>query len=356
MEQNISKLLLENEQLKDSLKKHKLILNLLSELNIAMSSATDVEELASFIIDKIIQIFKVKRASFMLVDEETGQLAIKAATGLDPIVKETTIKAGDPFSGWVVKEGNPLLVKDIDNEFPDLAKERLGRYNSKSFVILPIKIKDRTVGILNMTDKPEREIFNEDDLQVLGLFIYLISVHMESIKLYEKVKTMSALDALTELFNHRHFQERIGEEIYRAERYRHPLCVLLLDIDNFRRYNEINGYNAGDGVLKQVSTIIRDNTRQVDICSRFGPEEFAVILPDTNLKHAILVGDKLREKIASSVFVKRRDSALDMAKLTVSIGVVEHRTGLTKEELVHRMENALLEAKQKGKNRVSFYR
>ena len=356
MEQNVNKLILENDQLKDSLKKHKLILDLLTELNVAMSAATDVEELASFIIDKIIEIFKVKRASFMLVDEETGQLAIKASKGLDPVVKETIMKAGDPFSGWVVKEGNPLLVKDVDSEFPDLARERLGRYNSKSFLILPIKIKDRTVGIINITDKQEQQTFSEDDLQVLSLFIYLISVHMESIKLHEKIKTTSAVDTLTELFNHRHFQERIGEEIYRSERYRHPLSVLLLDIDNFRQYNEINGYNAGDGVLKQVSVIIKENTRQVDICSRFGAEEFAVILPDTNLRHAIMVGEKLREKIASSVFVKRRDSALDMARLTVSVGVVEHKIGLTKEELVHHLESALLEAKHKGKNRVCSYR
>jgi len=355
-DQNIKKLSLENQQLKDNLAKHKLILDLLTMVNIAMGSAVDVEELATFVIEKIIDIFKVKKASFMLVDEDTGHISLKAAKGLSSTVKEANIKSGDPFDGWVVKEGSPLLVKDVEAEFPDLARQRLGRYESKSFLIVPIKIKERIVGIINLTDKEQCAEFSEDDLKILSLFIYIISVHLESIRLYEKVKSLAAVDTLTELFNHRYFQEKLNDEIYRAERYRHPLSVLLLDIDNFRQYNEINGYSAGDNVLKQLSVIIKDNIRQVDIASRFGPEEFAIILPDTNVKQAFQVGDKLRDKIASAVFVQRRTSALDMAKLTVSVGVVEHKLGLTKDELVHRLESALLEAKQKGKNRVSTYR
>jgi len=126
----------------------------------------------------------------------------------------------------------------------------------------------------------------------------------------------------------------------------------MLDIDNFSSYNQNYGYSAGDSVLKQIGRIIKENTRQTDLVGRYGPEEFMIALPETKLKQANFVAEKIREKIAQAIFTgdEARESSLGMVRLTVSVGVTEHRTGLSKEGLIRQVISALQEAKQKGKN------
>ena len=172
----------------------------------------------------------------------------------------------------------------------------------------------------------------------------------------QEIINSSNIDNLTGLLNHLSFQERSSGEIYRAERYRHPLSLVILDIDNFRTYNETYGYPTGDSVLKDIATIIKESTRKADIISRYGPEEFAIILPEIKWKEAVVVAEKLREKIGSSVFARDRNSSLEITRLTVSLGVAEYKIGMGKEEFIKHAESALAEAKKRGKNRVSIYR
>jgi len=332
------------------------ILDLFSDASIKMSSILNIDQLIAFFVNKMAEIFKAERVSFMLLDHTKQELSLKSSYGSDYPADSPRIKLGEMFGGWVAKQGEPLLVKDVESEFPNLPKDRLLRYQSKSFVIVPIKLKEGVIGILSLTDRKDLRIFSEDDLKVVEVFCRYLALHIENIKLLEKNAVLLTVDILTGLFNHRYFQEQLIEEIYRAERYRHPLSLLMLDIDKFSRYNQAYGYSAGDSALKQIGRIIKENTRRVDLSARYGPEEFMVILPDTRLKQAIFVGEKIKEAIGYSVFAEDRTSSLGMARLTVSVGVVEHKIGLSKEELIQRVLSALLEAKQKGRNCVCVFK
>lgn len=212
------------------------------------------------------------------------------------------------------------------------------------------------MGVLSLTDKKNQDIFAEDDLKILNLLSRYFALHLENINLSEKNKVLLIIDPLTDLFNHRHFQEQLLEEIYRAERYRRHLSFIMLDIDNFSQYNHIYGYAAGDNVLKQIGKIVKENTRLADISARYGPEEFIIILPETKLKDAVLVGEKIREKISYAIFTGDRESSLGMSKVTVSVGVAEHKVGLSNEDLIKRLNSALQDAKQKGKNCVCIFK
>jgi len=174
-------------------------------LNKAIVSATSLEELGTLMVDKIIQIFQAKKISLMLLDKEKKDLFIWAASGLPEEIKKVKVEYGQMFSGWVAKEGEPLLVKNVDSEFPRLSQAKLGRYRSKSFLIAPLKNQDKTFGVINVTERRDSEVFTEEDLNLILLISPLVVSQIEKIQLFEQVKNLTNSDSLTGLFNHRYF-------------------------------------------------------------------------------------------------------------------------------------------------------
>ncbi len=349
-------LMRENALLQETLNRYKVFLRSFLEACASMGLISDTDSLISFFVSRMSAIFGVNKVSFMLIDKTKEELFLKASEGLSVSGPEIKVKVGQAFGGWVAKNGDPLLVRDVDSEYPDLSRNRLSRYSTKSFVISPVKIKDDIIGILSLTDKKDGGAFSEEDLYMLTLFCRSLSLHIENVKLKEEGKVFAALDPLTGLISHRRFQEQLLEESGRAERYHRPFSLLIFDIDNFSAHNQDYGYSMGDSILKQVAAILKENTRKIDYVSRFGPEEFAIILPETKLKEALFVGEKIREKIAGRVFSEDRTSALEMLRITISVGVTQFAAGLGNEELVRQATVALLEAKQKGKNRVCAFK
>lgn len=328
----------------------------LLELSKSINTAMNMEQLGNLLVEKITQVFKAKKVSLMLLDKEKNDLFVWAASGMQEEFKRVKVECGQMFAGWVAKEGKPLLVQNVDSEFPQFSKIRLGRYKSKSFLIAPIRQDDKTIGVINLTERSDSEVFSDDDLKLVAFIGSVVVLQMDKIRLCQQIENLSITDNLTGLMNHRQFQERLSEEIERVQRYRRHLSLIILNIDNFREYNENYGYAMGDRMLAQMANVIKDNLRKVDIVARYGGEEFAVILPDTALKHAALAAEKLRDKIESAVFVERRDSSLGMARLTVSAGVAEYNVKNNKEELIKQAGLVLEEAKAKGRNRVCVFK
>jgi diguanylate cyclase (GGDEF)-like protein len=338
--------------------RQKLFLDSVMEMCDYPGPVTDIDKLTVSFVNNLADIFNASKVSFMLLDEIKGELSVKAFQGLEPAVTQSRVKLGELFSGWVAQEGKPLLVKDIETEFPDLPKSRLTHYSTKSFIIAPIKVGEKTIGVVSLTDKRDQGLFSEEDLKMLNLVSRYFALHIENTRLREENKRLSVLDPLTDLFNHSYFHQQLIEEIYRAERYRRPLSIAILDIDKFSDYNKTHGYAAGDNVLRQTGRLIKENIRHTDVPNRYGPDEFSVILPETKLKAALFVGEKLREKIGSAIFTESesRKYSLGMARLTVSIGIAGHSIGLNEEELNRHAASALSEAQQEGGDRVCIFK
>lgn len=322
----------------------------------ALGSVHTFEQLGEFLVERIGIIFVAKKVSLMLLDKQGKDLFIWAASDRKEELKQVKVQFGQMFSGWVAQEGKPLIVKNVDSEFPNFSKAKLGRYKSKSFIVAPIKNEDKTYGVVNITERQDSEFFSDEDLKVLELINPLIVLNMDKVKLLEQIDNLVTVDSLTGLFNHRYFQERLSEEIERAQRYRRPFSLILLDIDNFKEYNESFGYAMGDTVLKQIAGILSENLRKVDIVSRYEGQKFIVILPNTGRKQAAQVAEKIRDKVASTVFLEKRTSALAMSRLTASLGVAEYNVSSNREEFIRQIESALQEAKQQGKNHVCVYK
>lgn len=166
-----------------------------------------------------------------------------------------------------------------------------------------------------------------------------------------KYKELSITDELTQLHNSRHFQDSLTTEIERADRYKHPLSILMLDIDNFKQYNDRFGHLAGNKVLVSLGQVILDNIRRTDPAFRYGGEEFTVILPETKGDGAQMVAERIREKFASETISPESN---EIKRNTVSIGVTQYRPDEDMAALINRVDLAMYAAKRQGKNRVIF--
>ncbi|MBU4305694.1 MAG: diguanylate cyclase [Candidatus Omnitrophica bacterium] len=349
----------ENRILLVSLKSEKEKLETILQIGHAMSSILNLDELAKFIVDKIIDVLKAKICSLMLLenDDEEEVLKIKAAVGLDELViKTTSIKPGQSISGCVVKSGEPVLVTDIENDLK-FGRANLPKYETKSLLCIPLKVKEKVLGVINVTDKTipgQENIFTEEDRRFLGIISSYAAIAIENAQLYGEVKNLAVTDGLTGLFNHRYFQTHLTAEVTRVQRYPRPLSLIMFDIDSFKEFNDTYGHPMGDIVLNQVARAIKINVRKVDIACRYGGEEFAVILPETKLKDSILVAEKIRKAVAAANFETGRGGS-SRKKMTISGGVAQFASGMKKEDLVRCADEALYKAKTGGKNQICVY-
>lgn len=186
----------------------------------------------------------------------------------------------------------------------------------------------------------EKENINHEDEVYLNLIFSHSKVELENMLLFKKINEMATIDGLTQLFMHRFFIENLEKEIKKSIRYKTPLALVMLDIDNFKNYNDTYGHLQGDGALFNVAKEIKNSVRDLDVPCRYGGEEFIVILPSTKLELAYVVAERIRENIEKNTDV------------TVSVGVTEYNDDSDYEKFIKRVDSAMYEAKKSGKNKV----
>ena len=186
------------------------------------------------------------------------------------------------------------------------------------------------------------------DISYLEQFTRQSAITINRAKVYSKVLQYATLDALTNLNNRRQFEVRLKQEIATTKRQNNPLCAMMIDIDFFKKVNDTYGHASGDAVLRTVALIIKEHLRESDIPSRYGGEEFAVLLPYTHISEAKIVGERLRKAVENTEIPIDKKTI----NVTISMGLAEFDTKETGEELFERADKALYEAKESGRNRV----
>ncbi|NOZ24636.1 MAG: diguanylate cyclase [Nitrospirae bacterium] len=193
--------------------------------------------------------------------------------------------------------------------------------------------------------------FSQDDEDSFLNFAFQA---FHTISLQNELAKLATTDGLTGLHNHRVFQDRLSEEIQRAERYKSKLFLLLIDIDHFKRFNDTYGHQTGDDVLRMMAKIIKESIRKVDFAARYGGEEFVLILPETDCGHTFKVAERIRRAVMDYPFTLKDGSK---AGLTISIGVACFpEDSAEKEDLIRKADTALYFAKGLGRNKVCLYR
>ena len=255
----------------------------------------------------------------------------------------------DPMDRWVMERKLSLLVTDVaqDNRFKTV---RAGN-EIRSVLAAPIVVERRLVGIIRLNGF-EPQLYTIGDLRILEALSLLASLALENLQLLARLHEGAIRDNLTGLYTHRFFEERLAEEILRAGRYHTEFCLLLLDIDHFKRYNDTYGHAAGDQVLVRLSQVLQQQARPVDLVSRYGGEEFVLILPQMGLEPARALAEQIRAAIADETFQFGADAATQ-ERVTVSIGVSAFPQEATiASQLVRVADTRLYQAKEGGRNRV----
>jgi two-component system, cell cycle response regulator len=190
--------------------------------------------------------------------------------------------------------------------------------------------------------------FTPEESELFGVIILQGEAALKNLELFEEVKSLAIRDGLTGLYNYRHFWELLAHEVEQSRRYENSLALLFLDLDNFKVINDSLGHSQGDVVLKALADYLREALRHADVICRYGGEEFVVLLPKTPVDQAIMLAERLCQKIAEiAIPLPERD-----LQFTVSIGVAELAPGMNGEALVDAADAAMYRAKQAGRNRV----
>jgi diguanylate cyclase (GGDEF)-like protein len=281
----------------------------------------------------------------------------KALENLTGITSSDMVGTNNHWEAFY-SEQRPMMVDFIVDHMPDdvISSFYEGKYKKSSISESSYEAKDlfpcigETGKVLHFTATPVPDV-NGDIIGAAETFID-ISEHKATEdnlrESEERYRELSVRDCLTNLYNFRHFYRQLKLEVERANRYKHPLSLILLDIDDFKKYNDAYGHLEGDKALIALSDVIRKNMRITDTAFRYGGEEFTILLPETQIGEAVEVAERLRKSFENTVL-----SPLPEANdcITASIGVTQYIPGEESTVFLNRVDGAMYKAKE-GKNQV----
>lgn len=300
--------------------------------------------------------------SCAILEVSDGQLVFKASSEEFP--KELVglkIPLGRGITGRCAQERKVINVGDVLRD-PEYIPSGIAGIRSE--IACPVISDGELLGVLTVESK-QKDPFSEDDVRLLSILSLQVAMGMRNARMYVEIEKLAVTDPLTGLYNYRYFYQRLGAELARCQRYHHPLSVIMVDLDDFKRINDHCGHLFGDRVLRETAHALRTNIRrydepmilragEIDIVSRYGGEEFIVIQPDTAMEGALVCAERLRNmlevRMGPQLGMPCNDQA--PAQVTGSFGVAAFREGESMESLIKRADEAMYLAKEQGKNRV----
>jgi diguanylate cyclase (GGDEF)-like protein len=263
---------------------------------------------------------------------------------------DVRIAPGSGVIGGVFASKRPLLVRDTAR-VPGFTSSS-SRYRTTSFMALPIVAGREAIGVLTLADRTDGAPFTRDNLAAARLITALSSLALlraELTALTEDLAQAAATDSLTTLYNRRYLETRLEAEFERNRRLGLPVSLVMLDIDGFKAVNDRLGHQTGDIVLRRVAEIIRRSVRASDVCTRYGGDEFAIIVPESAAS-AAQTAARIRQRVERFAW-----EALGLpadARVTLSAGIGVAEAGESAEELIRRADQHMYKAKGLGRNRV----
>lgn len=208
------------------------------------------------------------------------------------------------------------------------------------YVLIPLDELGRTVKSIRNT-------------VLLFVLLFTLMAGYTAYRFASSFERTAVLDGLMGIFNHKYFKQRLESEVERSQRYGQQTAVVMVDIDHFKKVNDTYGHQVGDFVLKKMARIVTEQARKSDVVARYGGEEIAIILPFTGLAGAQQYAERLRIKVAETLFEDREEEV--ELRITCSAGVAKWEPGMTMADLIRHADQALYQSKENGRNRVTLY-
>lgn len=315
-----------------------------------LSRLVKLEEVCQLAVDQAFELIgKSDACMLFLVDKDRQELALQASRKL-PSAPAIRTKHGDQFDRYVLRTQRPLLVNDVRRDFRFSVTGSADR-TIGSVVACPLLVDQSVEGVLRL-DSSQPSVYTQDDLRFLDILLDLVDTAITNARLFAQSQELALIDGLTGLYRRQPFVDQLTRELARAQRTRDPVTLLMLDVDNFKQYNDTFGHTAGDVVLKTIADIVRSTIPPDGMCARYGGEEFAIVLPKLAREQGGTVANRIRQA------VEETGRALGLGfgagqPVTVSLGVAVFPDDAQSDtELLRRSDQRLYHAKRSGKNCV----
>ncbi|MGE3179034.1 MAG: diguanylate cyclase [Vicinamibacterales bacterium] len=320
-----------------------------------LSGTHGLTQVCAAILDAMATTVRARLGAIAVVDPADRRLSIKATHGYPlMLVEHMRIEPGEGVFGHAFETGKVLRMPGGAKGAPAVSGRR-PRYRTDSFIALPVIAGGEVLAVVCVADRVDDRPLTRSDvsaLRALAAPAVLALARERAAARAEAYAHAAAVDPVSGLFNRRYFHVRLEEELQRSRRHEIPLALLMMDIDDFKAVNDMYGHLVGDSVIRETAEIVRRAVRVFDVCTRFGGEEFAVIMPASSEEGAAAVAERIRSRVAA---YRSGDRALADLRVSVSIGLALSEPGLTAHDLIGRADEALYAAKRAGKNRVRAF-
>jgi diguanylate cyclase (GGDEF)-like protein len=335
---------LEKEYLSEQLKEREEELSVINSSSAILSSSLDIQEIFGSFIEELKKVVDVSWAAIVLTEENNLRcVALSTKEGSAYQVGEKVPLEGTG-TGWVVTQKKSFIEPDISREMYFTTGKQFYQIGLRTMAYLPLIAKGRAIGsFIVASNLPSA--YSQRHIKLLEQLASQIAMPLENSQLYAKAEKKARIDELTKLLNRRSLDEMIDSEIGRHSRYGGVFTLAILDLDSFKSFNDSYGHLSGDRLLREVGHVIKSAIRNVDHAFRYGGDEFAILLPQTNIEDALQVLERVREKIAKGL-----DSG-DI-RVTSSIGLASWPDdGISHTDIIAAADGTLYRAKRSGGNR-----
>lgn len=308
-----------------------------------LNSNLSFDEIISAILRLTKDLTDTDAIELYIFNKKTQCLDLIAAYGSNK-KKSIEINLGDGVIGESASARAMVSKEQIERRLP-------GRNDENIELGVPILFKTSLIGVLGVG---KIKAYTGNEKRFLAMVADLAAVALQNCEYLTSAKEEAITDALTGLYNKKHFFERALEDAQKALSYNFPLSVFMFDIDHFKKYNDQNGHVEGDVLLKGLSKLLKENTRSTDTIARYGGEEFIVLLPNTEKNSAMLYAEKIRKAIESCPFQHREKQPLGYVSISGGVATFPF-DGKSIDSIVKNADKALYESKTSGRNRVTKY-
>jgi len=320
----------------------------------ALTSTLQVDQVLKTIMDKIQDFLRPDTWSLLLVDEKTNELYFQIATGESASkLKDVRLKMGEGIAGWVAQTAQAAIVPDVSKDRRFFAGvDAKTEMRTHSVVCVPIRSKERVLGVIELINYVGQRDFNDADLALLQALADYAAIALENALHVARIHELTITDDVTALYNVRHLNFVLDTEIYRSNRYSYQFSVIFIDLDHFKHVNDNHGHLAGSKLLKELAELLRGSLRMIDYAFRYGGDEFVVLLPQTDKDNATIVARRLRDRLNEHVFLKEENLNL---QLTSSIGIATYPVDArSKADLIRLADEAMYLVKNTTRNNIAL--
>jgi diguanylate cyclase (GGDEF)-like protein len=269
----------------------------LFEVAQSLTGSLQAEEIVSKVLDSAQRLVRADESViFEIVPGSDEMRCLAALSPYEEQFKSSVIKVGEGITGWVARTGvgENLPEAELDPRVKHLDGTPV---EEESLISMPLKIKEEIIGVMTVY-RLGRRPFSENDFRLITIFSSFAASAIYNARLFQNISEMAITDYLTGLYNYRYFFRRLEEELAFAQRHDQKLVLVYLDLNQFKKYNDLYGHREGDKVLAKFAKVLKENVRLSDVVFRYGGEEFVIILPSTDAPEAEQIIERLNHKIS----------------------------------------------------------